>query len=294
MSNSSDHEPSKIYLPREHGATAMLLTTIVCAAILARRWHWAELATLIAAFSALALKDPAVVLFRQWFVWKQPNAETPNAARWCALWSLLLASSGLDLLFTWPFHATLALGLGVALFSALAVFVNVRNRQRSTLFQIISAAALTSTSLATALSATAEVPRWCWLLWPLLAMQAAAGILVVHARLDAIIAARIAMRNADSSPSLRFRRAAYLALAVLVLAAIAAVVTGSSWGGFTVTGSLSVAAALLIAAIGYAYDLNAQKNPAALQLPLIKVGQRALMLSSIYAVLLMIGLWQVP
>ena len=109
----------------------MLLTPIVCAAILARKFHWAELATLIAAFSALALKDPAVVLFRQWFVWKQPNPETKNAAKWVSLWFFLLAVSGLYLLFTWPIHATLALGFGVALFSILAVFVNVKNRQRS-------------------------------------------------------------------------------------------------------------------------------------------------------------------
>ena len=280
MSNSSDHEPSKIYLPREHGATAMLLTPIVCAAILARQFHWAELATLVAAFSALALKDPAVVLFRQWFVWKQPNTETRNAARWFALWFLLLALSGLYLLFTWPLKGTLALGLGVALFSILAVFVNVKNRQRSTLFQIVSAAALTSTSLATALSATGEIPLWCWCLWPLLAMQAATGILVVHARLDARIAAR---KNLPASR--QYRRAATVAIFVLGFAAIASALIGQSWGRF------SIAAALLIAAIGYAYDLRSQKNPAALQLPLTSVGQRALALSSLYAILLMIGLW---
>ncbi len=262
----------------------MLLTPIVCAAILARQFHWAELATLVAAFSALSLKDPAVVLFRQWFVWKQPNPETRNAALWSSFWFLLLAASGIFLLFTWPIHATLALGSGVALFSVLAVFVNVKNRQRSTLFQIVSAAALTSTSLATALSATGEIPLWCWFLWPLLAMQAATGILVVHARLDARIAAR---KNLPASR--QYRRAATVAIVVLVIAAIAAAVApfiGHSWGRF------SIAAALVIAAFGYAYDLRSQKNPAALQLPLKSVGQRALALSSLYAILLIIGLWQ--
>lgn len=275
-----ESETNKIYLPREHGATAMLLTPILCAAILARQFHWAELATLVAAFSALALKDPAVVLFRQWFVWKQPNPETPNAARWFALWLILLAASGLFLLFTWPLKGTLALGSGVALFSALAVFVNVKNRQRSTLFQIASAAALTSTSLATALSATGEIPLWCWLLWPLLAMQAATGILVVHARLDARIAAR---KNLPASR--QYRRAATIAIVVLGFAALTTIVIGQSWRRF------SIAAALLIAAFGYAFDLHAQKNPAALQLPLTSVGLRALALSSLYAILLIAGLW---
>ncbi len=44
------------FLPREHGATAMLLTPIVCAAILVREWRWCELATLTAAFAALAVR----------------------------------------------------------------------------------------------------------------------------------------------------------------------------------------------------------------------------------------------
>ena len=43
--------------------------------------------------------------------------------------------------------------------------------------------------------------------------------------------------------------------------------------------------------MGYAYDLHRQRNTEALQLPLKSVGQRALALSSLYAVLLIIGLW---
>jgi len=135
-----------MFLPREHGATSMLFTPIVCAAILARGWRWAELATLTAAFAALAAKDPLVVLARQRFVWKQPHPETVIAARWFAGWIVLLGLSGLVLLATWPLKATLALGVGVAAFSALAIAVNVKNRQRSTLFQIASAVALTSSS----------------------------------------------------------------------------------------------------------------------------------------------------
>src|SRR5579863_8554487 len=63
----------KVFLPREHGATAMLLTPIFSVAILARKWHWSELAVLAAAFAAMAAKDPAVLLVRQRFVWKQRN-----------------------------------------------------------------------------------------------------------------------------------------------------------------------------------------------------------------------------
>jgi hypothetical protein len=276
MSSVREPRQSSWFLPREHGATAMLFTPIVCAAILSRSWRWAELATLTAAFAALAAKDPMVVLARQRFVWKQWHHETTAAIRWFAGWIVLLAVSGLVLLAAWPFKATVALGLGVATFSVLAIAINVKNRQRSTLFQIASAAALTSSSLATSLSAKGTIAPWCWWLWLLLALQATAGILVVHARLDA----RIALRSAALARE-NFRRAAQLSVVVLASAAVIALVFRHGW----------IALALLIAVLGYAYDLHRQQNAAALQLPLKTVGQQALALSSLYAVLLIIGLW---
>src|ERR1039458_1375070 len=139
------------FLPREHGATAMLLTPIVCAAILAREWRWGELATLAAAIAALAAKDPMVVLARQGFVWKQRHPDTMIAVRWLAVWIAVLILCGLLLVHVWPMAAIMALGLGVSVFSAAAVTVNVKNRQRSTLFQIVSAAAPTSSPLARSL-----------------------------------------------------------------------------------------------------------------------------------------------
>ena len=268
------------FLPREHGATAMLLTPIVCAAILAREWRWTELATLIAAIAALAAKDPAVVLARQRFVWKQRRPETEAAVRWFAGWLVVLALSGVVLAVAWPIPATVVLGIGVAFFSVLTVAVNVKNRQRSTAFQIVSAAALTSSSLAISLSATGAVERWCWWLWLLLAMQATAGILIVHARLDAKIAAKTASRSTAHTGA-DYRRAAQVALVLLACGAIAAAVLGHWW----------IAVALLLAAAGYWYDLRAQQDRAALQLPLKSVGQRALALSSLYAILLIVGLW---
>ncbi len=170
----------------------------------------------------------------------------------------------------------MSLGLGVGIFSVLAIAINVKNRQRSTLFQIVSAFALTSSSLATSLSATGTIAPWCWALWPLLALQATAGILVVHARLDA----RIALRTTAPARE-NYRRAAQISLFVLVCVAVAAIVFHR---GF-------IALALVLAALGYAYDLHRQRDAAALQLPLKSVGQQALALSSLYAILLIIGLW---
>jgi hypothetical protein len=264
------------FLPREHGATAMLLTPIVCVVILSRTWRWSELATLTAAFAALAVKDPMVVLARQRFVWKQWHPETASAMRWFAGWTVILILSGLVLLASWPFKALVAMGLSVAIFSVLAIAINVKNRQRSTLFQIASAAALTSSSLATSLSATGTIAPWCWWLWLLLALQATAGILAVHARLDA----RIALRSTAPAGE-NFRRAAEIALVVLACAAVIAAGLGHGW----------IALALLVAVVGYSYDLHAQQDAAKLQLPLMKVGRRALALSSLFSVLLIMGFW---
>ena len=268
---------SKVFLPREHGATAMMLTPPVGVAILARTWHWSEIAVVLAAFAAMAAKDPAVLLVRQRFVWKGKSPDAASAARWLAGWGVLLIASVLVLFATWPLKAFLAIGAGVAAFGALAVYVNVKNRQRSTLFQIASAAALTSTSLATSIAALGTVPRWCWWFWILVAAQASAGILVVHARLDA----RIALRKA-AAPSLQFRRASQAAIAVLFCAAAAAVFLGQGY----------IAAALALAVAAYGWDLRRQTSPASLQTPLKTVGQQALLLSSIYSLLLIAGLWE--
>lgn len=267
---------AKVYLPREHGATAMLLTPIFSVAILARNWHWSELAVLAAAFAAISAKDPAVLLMRQRFVWKQRSPETPAAFRWFLGWCIILLASVLVLLATWPLKEFLAIGTGVAAFGGVAIFVNLKNRQRSTLFQIASAAALTSTSLATCISTQGAIARWCWWYWALTAMQAGAGILVVHARLDA----RIALRK-TATASLQFRNAARASLGLLLGAAVAAMILRHAW----------IASALALAVVGYAYDLMWQKDAVSLQMPLKAVGLQALTLSTLYSALLILGLW---
>jgi len=229
-----------------------------------------------AGFAALAANDLLVVLARQRFVWKNRRPETAAAAKWFAAWAAILILNGVVLLLTWPLKATLAMGLGVAIFTALAIAINVKNRQRSTLFQIASAAALTSSSLAASLSATGTIAPWCWWLWLLLALQATAGILVVHARLDA----RIASRGAKPA-SHQFRRAAVVSLVALAAAAVTAAILHRSW----------IALALLVAVAGDSYDLRSQRDTETLELPLTTVGQRTLALSSIFSVMLIMGFW---
>jgi hypothetical protein len=68
---------------------------------------------------------------------------------------------------------------------------------------------------------------------------------------------------------------------VLLCAAIVATILRRGW----------IALALLVAVMGYWRDLSRQRNTASLQIPLKTVGQRALALSSLFAVLLIVGFW---
>ena len=263
------------FLPREHGATAMLLIPFFSAAILAREWRWTELAALLAVFCAFAAKDPLVVLARQRWVWKQPHPETQLARKWLLAESLILAVCGAVLVSTWPLTALLAIGLGATAFSAIAIVVTVKNRQRSSLFQIASAIALSSTSIAAGLSANGAIQPWCWQLWALCALQATAGILVVHSRLEARIAVRKGgMRNIYLVPAI---------IACLVL------LSASSIAGFL--RAIAIMTALLITAAFYLQDLREQRDPVSLQKPLVKVGLQNLTVSIAFSLLVIVGLW---
>ena len=264
------------FVPREHGATAMLLTPFFAAAILLWQFSWLELVALVAIGCAFAIKDPLVVMARQRLVWKQEHAETKQAKRSAAIEFVLLAACGLALVLFRNWRPFILLFLAAAGFTVLAVMVNVHNRQRSEWFQVASAVALTSTALAACLSARGSITGWCWQLWMLSALQATAGIFVVHARLDA----RIAARKGDAQVS-GSRRAALVCEIVLLIAAATFAYFRRFW----------IAAALAAAAAGYFLELRRQKDPASLQMPLKRVGQQALGLSIAYSLMIVAGLW---
>ena len=258
----------------------MLLTPFVAAAVLARTIRWQEAVAFVAVAVAFVMKDPLVVVARQRWVWKEAHPETQAAMHWLAAETAIVAVGGLALLATGPLIAYSVLFFGAAAFLTLAVWVNVRNRQRAAMFQVVSAMALTSTSLAAALAAMGTVPGWCWWLWLLLAVQAAAGIFTVHARLDARVAMRKSGRagSAGMNPS---RRPALLFAALLALGGISLAVAGYYWIG----------SALLVAGAAYGWDLRRQLDLESLQTPITKIGIQNLSLSLIYAALVVRGLW---
>jgi len=98
---------------------------------------------------------------------------------------------------------------------------------------------------------------------------------VVHARLDA----RIAARKPEVQPP--YPTAAMAACVVLLFATVVAGFAMQPW----------LALALILAAAAYRYDLERQTTSASLQMPLKHVGLQALALSITYALLVVAGLW---
>lgn len=264
------------FIPREHGASAMLLIPFLSAANLARQFRWPEAVVLVAIVCAFAIKDPLLVIARQRLVWKQVHRETKAAKQWAVIELALLVVCGVLLMLTAERLWFALLSLAAMAFTIVAVAVNLRNRQRAEWFQVASAVALSASSLAVCLAAQGGIAGWCWMLWLLSALQATAGIFVVHARLDARVAAR-----KGGTISLGSRRAALLSLGTLAIAAACFAYFARFW----------IAVALLIAAACYLLELKRQENAVSLQMPLKRVGQQALALSCVYALLIVIGLW---
>ncbi|HYM12575.1 MAG TPA: YwiC-like family protein [Bryobacterales bacterium] len=262
-----------LLLPREHGAWAMLLLPFFSALILARQLRWEAAPAFVMAAGAFAVREPLVALGRQKWVWRERRPESEQALRSLGWYGAAIAVSGAALLWRLPFVPLAALGAAAALLTALAVHQSVRNRQRSVLLQLASAAGLTASCLLAWLAAQARWDARIWLLWGLQMAHSAAALVAVHARLEA----RIARRRGAVAPSIARPAAA----AVFLLAALAAVL---AWGGRP---GLALAAAFSAAV--RAADLARLRF--SLETPLRRVGQRELALSCVFSVLALAGLW---
>ncbi len=262
--------------PREHGAWSMLAQPFLCALILSRAFHWSVIVAAAAVVTAFLMREPLVVLARQRFVWRERKPEAAVAKRWLVWEGVLLAAAGAALLLRWPWDFLAAIGAGTALLTATAVWMTVKNLQRSTWLQLASAAALSATGLAACVSAVGELRPWVWPLWAMTAAHAAAGILVVHARLEARIAAR-----SHKTLAPRFRLPAQVMQAALLAGALL----------FLVAGRPVLAAALVLSATVHLWDLYHLTSPRSLATPLTTVGLRAMSLSIAFSALIVYGLW---
>jgi len=177
-------------LPREHGAWALLIQAFAAGAVLGGRWTWLLVPACGLALLGFLLKEPLIAIARQRFVWRRAMPESRAAAGWLAAELLLVLLCLAALAARVPLLELGGLAGAGLLLTVVAVWLTVKNRQRSMVLQIMSAAGLCSASLLAALAAVGSLPAWAWALWAILSAHATTSIPVVHVRLQMKIASR--------------------------------------------------------------------------------------------------------
>jgi len=265
-------------LPREHGAWAMLLQPFAGALIVLHHLTWAVVPASSAVVLIFVLREPLTVLARQKWTWKTQRPETHEARIYLAFELAGLAASGILLFLVWPIQLLAILGGGAAILTLLAVYMTLKNRQRSVWLQALSAAGLSSSALAACLAVSGTIPPWCWWLWGLHSAHFFAGILVVHVRLEARIAARKGA-SIFTAAYLSIRREAMF-VQVMILAVSVWLLAG---------GRILFGAALLLSAAVHIWDVIHVHTARALALPMASVGKRALAVSIAFTTITILG-----
>ncbi|MBA3973418.1 MAG: hypothetical protein C0504_04265 [Candidatus Solibacter sp.] len=267
------NRPQPSLWPREHGAWGLLLQPFLAGAVLAGHWTWLLLPALGALLLGFALREPLVILARQAFVWRDRTPLSPRAFRWlgCELAALAVCFSLLAAHVPPVILAAFA-AVGATL-TPLAVWVTIRNRQRSRLFQAASAAALGSASLFAVAVCTGTIPGWAWTLWAVLSLHGVAAILVVHARL----ARRIGLRS-GAPPSSLARQYAFQIAQIPAAAALAFV-------------HPALALPPLFTLAAHIMELRRLTSIDALGEPLSRVGFRTLAIAILHLLLTMACFW---
>jgi hypothetical protein len=241
---------------------------------------WGVLPAFAAVILVFLIREPLIILARQRWVWRAPKPETQEAKGFLE-WELpSLAAAGIALGFVWYFTLGFVrsfellgiLGGSAALLTGLAVYMTLRNRQRAIWFQALSAAGLASSGIAACLAIEGSVPPWGWWFWGLHAAHFLAAILVVHARLEARIAAR---RNVPFSLP-----AQTVAVQVVWLAAGIA---------FIAMKMPLYGAAAILSAVAHLAGLRTMHTAKAVAMPMKTVGLRAMALSIVFTLLVVAG-----
>jgi hypothetical protein len=263
----------KIPLPREHGAWGMLLQPFVAGAIVGRSWDPHLFPALLAVLIVFAARQPLLILARQRFLWRDEHPETALAKRALVYEATLLAACGALLLDSVPVAVLAILGSLAAGLTALAVYMTLKNRQRSVLLQSMSAFGLGSSALLGGYFGTRNFwDQRTWAVWILLSLHFLTGIFLVHARLDR------RGKKPDSAATLQ-RAVALIGLSVL-LAVIVLLLDRAEW-----------VLPLLISAGICALEVYLVTRPDAGIEPLKQVGLRALFGSIMHTLVTVASLW---
>lgn len=250
----------------------MLFQPFVGALIVYHRVTWQVVPALAAVVLVFLIREPAIILARQRWIWRDPHSESAEARRFLA-WELpALAAAGIALAFVWNFFVLAILGGSAALLSALAVYMAIRNRQRAVWFQALSAAGLASSALAVCFAIEGSVPVWAWWFWGLHAAHFLTAILVVHARLEARVAAR------KKAPFTIPREAIWAQWIWLAGGAVLLALRMPVY-----------AAGVALSALAHLGGLRRLRKPDAATVPMKTVGLRAMALSIVFTLFLVAG-----
>lgn len=263
----------KAPIPREHGAWGLLLQPFVAGAVLAGHWTWLLVPALGLVLLGFLLREPLIVIARHRWVWRRYGPAQRAAQRWAVIELAGVITCLVLLARSTALLPLLGLAAVAGLLTAAAVWVTLRNRQRSIPFQLVSAGGLSTTALLAALVGAGGVPSWSWWLWGILTAHAMASILVVHARLKA----RAALRGGGSTGT----RNSDLAAQMLQLAAAAAVAM-VEW---------RLAVPLIVSAVANGAELRRLQTPGQLQESLPRVGYRTLAVSLLHLAATVVCLW---
>ncbi|MBI4459740.1 MAG: YwiC-like family protein [Acidobacteria bacterium] len=228
----------RLLIPREHGAWGMVSLPFLAGMLVAGDWlHWRTAAAALAVFAVFLLREPLLFFWRlslaeskyQGRPSSQPLEsrklhEVKNARFSLWVYGIAAASSGIYLLTTLPLRPLLLLGGGAALLTMVALYFTAHNQQRAPALQIAVAAGLTSSCLLSYLAARGRWEEPVLWIWALSAAHSSASVLTVHARLEALLAAR-----KPGAATGRARRNALLAQAGICLLFILLLAVRRPW-----------------------------------------------------------------
>ncbi len=234
---------SRLLIPREHGAWGMVSLPFIAGALVAGNWaNPRTLAAAVGVFSVFLMRPPLLVLWRNRNAvgnssdpklqassraGRSPRAEELQNARFSLrVYGTVAIVAGSYLFLNLPVIPLFLMSFGAAFLTLSSVYLAARNYQRLPALQIASALGLTASSLTAYLAARGHLESAAFWVWALFAAHSAASVLVVHARLESIIAKR---KSTLSPAALPHRRDALVAQAGVLILLVVLVVQGHPW-----------------------------------------------------------------
>lgn len=262
----------RVIFPREHGAWAMAFYPYFSAVAITGQWSAKMLLGAVVLLLALIIREPLTILARQRWQWRTQRAEARVARAVLLVLAPVLVLCSLPLLAELTlFWAILFTVLGLVT-TLLAVWATVHNRQRSVPYQLFGMTALSTTAFLGFLLSTASIPPVAFALWGLQVLHLAGSILTVHVHL---------LRTHVNTGQAR------------LIAALAWVVSLGTLGIGIFCWSwqeLWLGTALVLSAMVHLHDLVLLRWRDRLYDRLQRLGLRELGLSTVYSLLVVIGL----